>query len=661
MGRSSEMDLGGQTVDRLDLLRLMLEIREGDVREGKLFRQGQGWIHIPGAGHEALASLALHLRPDDLIFGYYRDRAIYRARGVSSVEMAREHLATATSRSGGRQMPVHGGYRDLGIFPPVTPTGAQCLPAVGAAWALKQQGRGGIVLCTIGDAAARQGEFFEAVCFAVERQLPIVFVVEDNGFGISTRTKKQLPFRLGIFAESLYRFVDGRDPDQVIEAGSTAIETCRGASKPQILWCELDRLASHTNSDDQRIYRSAVELEAISKRDPVVTFAERLVAEGALNEAALAAMKGEAAETVGAAYDMAEAEPGPDPATANTHLYSPGVNAVASLRMPADNADWTMVSALRKVLHQGLEHFPDAMIFGEDVEDPKGGVFGFTQGLSSSFPGRVVNAPLAEATIVGVGVGLAAAGGRPIFELQFVDFLAPGFNQLLNQVATLRWRSNGEWACPAIFYAPYGAYLPAGSTWHSQSNEGMWAHIPGLRIAIPSTPEDIAGLFWTAMNEEDPTLFLIPKHIMRVRHDLPEFGAVRFGSARTVRPGSDVTLVTWGNGVEIASDVATDLDGEVSIEIIDLRTIVPCDWETITGSLARTGRLVVVTEDAVTCSFGQAVVAEICARPERFDLLLSAPALVAREDAHIPYHPVLEAAILPDQAKVAEAVRSVMR
>jgi 2-oxoisovalerate dehydrogenase E1 component len=655
------MDIGGQVIDRLELLRLMLEIREGDLREGKLFRQGQGWIHIPGAGHEPLAGLALLLKPDDLIFGYYRDRALYRGRGVTSLDLAREHLATATSRSGGRMMPVHGSYRQLGIFPPVTPTGAQCLPAVGAAWRLKQTGTGAVALTTIGDASARQGEFYEAVAFAVERRLPVLFIVEDNGFGISTRTATQLPFRLGIFGAELFRHVDGRDVDLLLAAGAEAIGDVRAGGGPRILWCEFDRLASHTNSDDHRVYRPADEIGAMEKRDPVARFAERLIGEGRASEAAVRRMKEEAAIVVGEAYDAAEREAAPDPASANTHLFAPRGKAFHAPPVAADGAEWTMVAAFRKVLRESLARHPAAMIFGEDVEDPKGGVFGFTQGLSTEFPGRVVNAPLAEATIVGVGTGYAAAGGRPIFELQFIDFLAPAFNQLLNQVATLRWRSNGEWSSPAIFYAPYGAYLPAGSTWHSQSNEGIWAHIPGLRIAIPSSPEDIAGLFWTAMNEDDPTLFLIPKHVMRVRHEAPRFAPVPFGRARTVRTGGDVTLVTWGNGVELAEAVAAELAGEASVEVIDLRTIVPCDHEAVAASLARTGRLVVVTEDAVTCSFGQAVVAEVCARPERFNLLLSAPALVAREDAHIPYHPILEAAILPDHAKVAAAVRAVMR
>ena len=645
------------SAERLHCLRLMLEVREGDIIEGKLHRQGRGWIHIPGAGHEAIGTLGLLLVPADLVFGYYRDRALFRARGVSATEIAREHLATARSSTSGRMMPIHGSYRRLGIFPPVTPTGAQCLPATGAAWAQKLKGNRAIVLCTIGDAAVRQGEFYEALCFAVERKLPIVFVVEDNAFGISTRTSSQLPFRLGVFASEIFRFVNARDVDEVLKEGKTAIEACRAGMSPQVLWCEIDRLTSHTNSDDQRVYRSADELEAAMQRDPITTFADRLIAENALTAKALARLKADVAAEIGALYDAAAEEPDPLPDQADDFSQSPSEQHRPPIAVR--NAEWTMVSAFQRVLAEALRQNPNVIVFGEDIEDPKGGVFGFTKGLSRVFPGRVVNAPLAEATIVGVGTGLAASGMRPVFELQFIDFMAPAFNQLLNQTATLRWRSNGDWTCPAIFYAPYGGYLPAGGTWHSQSNEGMWAHIPGLHIAIPSTPSDLVGLFWSALKQDEPTLFLIPKHVMRVRQIVPEFVAVPFGTARVVEVGHDVTLVTWGNGVELALEAAAELHSEISVEIIDLRTIVPCDYGTITSSLARTGRLVVVTEDARTCSFAQSVVAEICST-RHFNLLLAAPVIVARPDSHIPYHPVLESAVLPNRSDIVTAIYAVM-
>jgi 2-oxoisovalerate dehydrogenase E1 component len=268
---------------------------------------------------------------------------------------------------------------------------------------------------------------------------------------------------------------------------------------------------------------------------------------------------------------------------------------------------------------------------------------------------------LAEATIVGAAVGLAATGFRPIFELQFIDFVAPAFNQLLTQVATLRWRSNGDWTCPAIFYAPYGAYLPAGSTWHSQSNEAIWTHLPGLRVAVPSTPEDLTALLWTALHEADPTLLLIPKHIMRVRHQAAIPIARGFGRARVVQTGEDVTVVTWGNCLEVVLEASAARMARCSIEVIDLISLVPCDWAAIEASIAKTGRLVVVSEDTRTGNFGQTIIAEMVGSQTRFNNFLSPPILVARADGHIPFNPVLEYAVLPDVSRVQAAITEVMR
>ncbi|MEO8344437.1 MAG: thiamine pyrophosphate-dependent enzyme [Betaproteobacteria bacterium] len=643
------------------LLRDLFLIRAGDLREERLLRQGRGWIHIPGQGHEALAVLAASLQADDLLFLYYRDRALMQARGVTPLEMAREHLATANSSSGGRQMPVHGSYRRLGIYPPATPTASQCLPAVGAAWGIKQNGNGRVVLCTIGDASTRQGEFFEAVAQALQDRLPIVFVVEDNGYGISTPTRDQLPFRLGIFDSAIYRHVDGRSVDAVAAAGSVAIATARRGDGPTVLWVELDRLTSHTNSDDHRIYRSADEIAAMKVRDPVTRYAASLVESGALDDAQVRALQDEATLEADAAYATAEIEPAPPPGSANTQLFGPfDSNGYLPPFALEDSAN-TMAGALNSTLREALARLPNSIVFGEDVEDPKGGVFGFTKGLSTRFPGRVVNSPLAEATIAGMGVGLAATGFRPILEMQFIDFIAPAFNQLLNQAATLRWRSNGDWTCPAVFYAPYGAYLPAGSTWHSQSNEGFWTHIPGLRVAVPSTPADLVGLLWSALQESDPTLLLIPKHIMRVRHDPVPLQPRGFGRARIVQTGTDITVVTWGNCLEIVQRAAAHHADRWSIEIIDLISLVPCDWAAIDASVAKTGRLVVVTEDARTGSFGQAIITEAVGSQAKFNRFLSPPLLVAREDGHIPFNPVLEYAVLPDAARVHAALAEVMQ
>lgn len=647
-------------LDGVTLLRTMLSVRAGDLREEKLLRQGRGWIHIPGQGHEPLALLATFLEAGDLLFPYYRDRALFQARGVTPLEMARDYLATASSSTGGRMMPVHGSYRRLGIYPPATPTASQLLPATGAAWALARNGDRGVVLATVGDASVRQGEFFEALAFAVEMALPVVFVVEDNGYGISTPTRRQLPMRMGVFAPEYAEKIDAGDVDKLAARGSAAIARARSGRGPSLLWVELDRMTSHTNSDDHRVYRSAEDIAAMRARDPVERYASRLVAEGALAAPTLAALRAEVEREVDDAFALAEAEPAPDPSTAATDLRGPSSREGTALPFALAERENTIAAAFHRTLAEALDRMPDALVFGEDVEDPKGGVFGFTRGLSSRHPGRVRNAPLAEATIVGAGIGLAAAGLRPIVELQFIDFAAPALNQLANQLATLRWRSRGEWTAPLVLYAPHGAYLPAGGAWHSQSNEGWWTHIPGLRVACPSTPGDAAAILWTALHEQDPTLILIPKHLMRLRQPIVH-AARGFASARTVRRGSDVTLVAWGNGVEIAQAAAEALADRVSVEIVDPVSLVPFDAEAVAASVARTGRLVVIDEDARTGCFGQTIVAELVGREERFAHFLSAPRLVARSDGHVPFHPDLEYAVLPDVARVTAAIEEAMR
>ena len=554
-------------------------------------------------------------------------------------------------------MPGHGSYRRLGIFPPATPTGTQCLPAVGAAWGARLQGTNRVVLCTIGDASTRQGEFFEALAFAIQERLPILFVVEDNGYGISTPTARQLPFRLGMLDDALIHKVDGHTYESVLQAGRRAVEAVRRGEGPAVLWMELDRLQSHTNSDDHRIYRPTSEIAAMQERDPIAQLARSLISENHLTPARYDTMRSEARDVVAAAFRTAEAEPSADPAFTCSHIFGAANADGSSLPFPLGNTECTIVGALNSTLREALDRIPQTVIFGEDVEDPKGGVFGFTKGLSTRHPKRVFNSPLAEATIAGTAVGLAATGFRPIFELQFIDFVAPAWNQIVNQLSTLRWRTNSDWTCPAVFYAPYGAYLPAGGSWHSQSNEALFAHVPGLRVAVPTTPSDMAGLLWTALNEEDPTLLLIPKHAMRVRHAPPASNVrIGFGRAKIVREGTDVTVVTWGNGIELACEAADALVDECSTEVIDLVSLVPCDWGTVAASVARSGRLVVVSEDSRLGNFGQAIIAEMVGTPERFDAFLSPPVLVARDDVHIPYNPVLEYAVLPDVERVRSAI-----
>jgi 2-oxoisovalerate dehydrogenase E1 component len=648
------------TLPALELLQLMSLAREGDRREGILLRQNKGWFQVSGTGHEALAALGYAMRPDDYLFPYYRDRAMVMARGVTNYELALAYHAKRDSSSGGRQMPGHFSDRARNIFSVATPTASQCIPAAGAAWAFKMAGSDQVVLTSVGDAASRQGEFYEALAFALQESLPILFVIEDNHYGISTPTQKFFPYRLGALGDECLVHVDAHDPYALFEIASERIALARRGEGPTVLWCEVDRLCSHTSSDDQRVYRPAEEIAEDLERDPVETFARRLIDEGLLTQKEWEAQQKEIAAQVDEDYKRAESAADPDPKKITEHLFGPPAKLMAP---PVQFTEaTTMVAAVNQTLRKALEENEKVIIFGEDIEDPKGGVFGLTKGLSHQFPQRVRNSPLAEATILGTAVGLASVGWRPVFEVQFTDFICPALNQLMSQASSLRWRSCGEWSCPMTIIAPYGAYLPGGSLWHSESNEGIFAHIHGIDVVIPSTSADAAGLLWTAIHGNNPTLFLLPKHIFRKRMPVPDkLVAVPLGKAAIRREGTDVTLVTWGNCTELAEQAAERIqEGDVSVEIIDLRTIVPCDYTSIEQSLKKTGRLVVVHEDARTTGFGQSVITEMTSDPKRWNLFLSPPQLVARGDVHVPFNPSLEYAVLPDLEQVLAAIRLTM-
>ena len=645
-----------------NLLRTMLTVRESDRREAILLRQGQGFFHVSCAGHEALSVLVQHLIPEDYLFPYYRDKAVIYARGIGMTEIARCYFARETGSSAGRNMPSHLSSRALNVFSVTTPTGAQCLPAAGAAWGLKHRQEPGISVCFIGDAATRQGEFYEALCLAVQEQLPVLFIVEDNHFGISTPTQKLNPRTLGMLNEDIVLDIDGRDAEALFRTGKTLIDEIRRGGGPRVLWCDLDRLDSHTSSDDHRVYRPADELDKMTGRDPIRLLSDRLIAAGDMTEAQWNEMRGRVTEEVRGEYERAAAETlASVTAEAESHVYGAAPASYPGLPLPASADSITIVETVKATLRAALQENSAVLLYGEDIEDPKGGVFGLTRGLSTDFPGRVTNSPLAEATIVGAAVGLAATGCFPIFELQFIDFMAPAFNQLVSQVTNLRWRTRSDWACPMILYAPYGAYLPGGGMWHSQSSEGWFAHMPGLRVAVPSTPADAAGLFWAALHDPDPSLILLPKHLLRVRFAAQPAAAVPFGQAAVRRAGQDVSLIAWGNCVEVCLQAADSLAAEeISAEVIDLRTLVPCDWEAIAASLAKTGRLVVVQEDTRTCGFGQAVIAEMTTRAERFYTLSAPPQLVSRADVPMPFSPPLELALLPDVHSVVAAAKATL-
>ena len=644
----------------LEFLRTMAISREGDRRESILVHQGQGWLQVPAAGHEALAALCYCLNAGDTIFPYYRERCVALARGVSTYEIALGFFGRAESHSAGRQMSSH--YSDFGrkIVASATLTALQCLPAAGVAWACQRAQSGAVTVCFIGEASVRQGEFYEALCFALEKQLPLIFVIEDNGYGISTPTRGTTPWDIGALGAELQTRVNGRDAHQVFEAAAAAVQSAREGAGPQVLWMEIDRLWSHTASDDHRVYRSGDEIETMLKRDPIDILKDELIARKELTQAQWESELKDIVRQVDQAYQRAENAALPDPSKVKDHLLSEFVSPPQKAELPTQE-NWTLVAALNATLHRELGADEKIMVFGQDIEDPKGGVFGLTKGLSTQFPHQVFNSPLAEATIAGTAVGLAIAGYKPVFEIQFVDFIGPAFSQIVNQIATLRWRSAGAWKCPLVIFAPCGAYLPAGGPWHSQSNEAWFGHVPGLEIVMPSTPQDAAALLKVAIAGDNPVLFFLPKHLFRHRATMALDEPIGFGQAAIRNYGSDVTVVAWGNCVEVAECAASEMANEdVSVEVIDLRTLVPCDWESIRQSLAKTGRLVVVQEDNESCSFGQAIIARATGTTENWELLAAPPQLVARPDVHVPFHPLLEAAVLPSAASVCDAIRRAM-
>src|SRR6266446_2021542 len=641
--------------EKLRLLTILLESRHGDLREQNLNRQGKGHFHVSGMGHEALAAISIQMQEDDYIVPFYRDRALVLGRGVSSRQLAIDYFAKAKGESHGRQMPSHYSCAEKHIWSVPTPTGSQLLPACGIAWGIKLDGKNAAVVATVGDAATRQGDFYEAICFAKEKKLPILFVVEDNGYGISSPTRKIDPRALDVVQPNDWQELDGANVGEMYEQAAKAFAHTRAGKGPVFFWVMMERLSSHTSSDDQKLYRSAEELKRCEECDPLKKWKEQLIAEEVISEADYAKLDNEIKERTRREFSDAEKEE--DPSADELFLEVTG-------KFPELNDEvlppgkYRIGDTVNKTLRFGLECDKRRIIFGEDIEDPKGGVFRLTQKLSTEFPNQVFNSPLAESTILGVGCGLAAYGKRPVFELQFIDFIYPGFNQLVTNISNLRWRSFGNWTCPAVIYAPYGGYLPGGSLWHSQANESALAHYPGLNVVIPSTPADAAGLLWTAMHAEDPVIFLVAKHLLWAEHEYTKpIRAVPLGKAQNVHDGSDVTLVAWGNAIEKSLEALNKIGNEISVELIDLRSIVPWDAAAIEESVRKTRRLVVVQEDTENCSVGQMIISHVTGTPGLWNELLSPPILVSKPNVVIGYNPIYEYAALPDVERIVTAIR----
>ncbi|MCK6474836.1 MAG: thiamine pyrophosphate-dependent enzyme [Planctomycetes bacterium] len=659
------------------LLELMLHARANDEAEITLKRRGQGHFHMSSSGHEGLAGVALAMDENDWLHPHYRDRAIVLGRGITHEQIFLDYFAKRDSATGGRQMPVHFNSRRQRIVSLSSPVGTNMLQAAGMAMSLRERKVPEAVVASIGDASTREGETFETIAQAASDKLPLLLLVEDNRYGISTSTVGKTFWTtknsIVTAADGTQWFmgvrfveVDGLDPEAVYHASREALQRAKAGEGATILVAEVERMGSHSSSDDQRIYRTEEELEAIKAKDPVKRYSAQLIAEKVVTEKDIAAIEAKAKSEIEAAIAAARAAPDPDPARVRNSAFAPLPEDLPRQEqgLPAHLAKrsggLTMAQCIARVLDQEMVRNPRMYLFGEDIEDPKGDVFSTTKGLSTKYGDRVRNSPLAEATILGSAVGRAVLGDLPVPCIQFVDFMGPALNQLFNEVITFYWRSMGQWNCPMVIMAPYGGYLPGLGPWHSQTNEAIYAHMPGLHVAIPSNPGDAAGLLRFALRCNRPVLYLYPKALLHGAEDtVKEPGVdcvVPFGLARIVRPGRDVTLATWGNCVAICRQAAQRAAQEgIEAEIVDLRTVAPYDLQAVLDSVARTGRLVVVHEDAKTCGLGGDIVTEVVAHA--WERLQAIPARVTKPDEHNPYQFALELSLLPSVEDVLNAVR----
>ncbi|QXD17230.1 dehydrogenase E1 component subunit alpha/beta [Rhodocaloribacter litoris] len=650
----------------------MLTSRLLDEKMLRLLKQGKGFFHIGCAGHEAAqAAIGLLSRPGyDWFSFYYRDLTMYLSLGGTPEEVLLAHLAKADDpNSGGRQMSEHYSNRERHILPISSSVGAQFLPAVGVGLSLlRQPDNDAYVYCSCGDGATSQGDFHEALNWSARAGAPVLFVVQDNKYAISVPVSEQTAggtaYKLARGYEGLKRArVDGTDFFQTYAVARTALEHIRSGGGPVCLVTDVVRLLPHSSSDDHKKYRSTEELEADRKVDPIVRLEVQLREAGLLDADAITRIRKEVGRAIDAAAAWADKQPDPDPATATKHVYFEGSLDLAYEQTEPSGPPVVMVDAINHALHEEMARDERVIVYGEDVAGGKGGVFTATRGLTDRFgKHRCFNSPLAEASIIGTAIGFSAFGYKPVVEIQFGDYIWPGMQMLRNQVATFRYRSNGAWGCPMVIRVPVGGYIHGGLC-HSQNIEAIFGHIPGFKIALPSTAADAKGLLKTAIRLQDPVLFLEHKALYRAAAArTPEPDAdylLPFGKARIVREGTDLTIVTYGMMVHKSVNVARQLEKEgVSVEIIDLRTILPLDSETLLHSVRKTNRVLVVYEDHEFAGFG----AEICAQiADLAFTALDAPVRrVAGAFTPIPFADPLEKAVLPGDEDILSAARDVL-
>jgi 2-oxoisovalerate dehydrogenase E1 component len=697
-------------LDRDTLIRMyrtMFLSRRLDDREIQLKRQNKIYFQISSAGHEAVTTAAaLLLKPGvDWIYPYYRDRALCLALGVTPLETLLQAVgAKDDPASGGRQMPSHWGHPKWNIVSKSSCTGTQFVQAVGAAEstlyyeahpkALVQakkaplghfvnQQHEEIVYVSSGDGATSEGEFWESLNVACAKKLPLFYLIEDNGYAIS------VPIEVQTAGGSISKLVkgfpglhiaecDGTDPVESYAVCKEAIGYCRERRGPALVHAHVTRPYSHSLSDDEKLYKSADERDEEARRDPLTKFALYLVREGLLDQKEIEALEAEVDREVREAGDQALAAEVPSIDSIRVNIYSPEIDPTSSAfdsQPQYHGAPKTLVEMVAATLLDEMGRDDRITVFGEDVADAsredhlkhvkgKGGVFKATAGLQRKYgPDRVFNTPLAEASIVGRAIGMATRGLKPVAEIQFFDYIWPAMMQIRDELCVMRWRSNGAFKSPAVIRVAIGGYLTGGAVYHSQSGESIFTHCPGLRVVMPSTALDVAGLLRTAIRSDDPVMFLEHKHLYRQPYNRSEYPGpdytVPFGKARLVKEGTDVSIITFGALVHRAEVAAAQLGREgISAEIIDLRSLSPYDWEAISSTVGKTHRVIVAYEDMLSWGYGAEIAARIA--DELFDELDAPVKRVAAMDTFCAYQPKLEDVILPQTHHITTAVKHLL-
>jgi len=644
----------------IDAYKYMLTTRLFDDRVEIMIKQGKATFLISGSGHEAVqVAAAMALTPGkDWSFTYYRDTAFGIAAGISVEDFFRHTLAKATDPfTGGRQMCLHLGSKKLRIPTSSSPTGSQYLQAVGAALSARYRKTDEVAYVTGGEGSTSQGEFYEAINWATREKLPVIFLIQNNKYAISVPVENQAAggstYKTVSGFEGLNRFkVDGTDFLMSYGTIKNAISLARKGTGPSLIYADVVRLRSHSNSDSQEKYRSEKSLEEDKENDPLKKMETFLSEHRILKEEDFVNIKDELFEKVLQASEKVLEEPSPDPSTVNLYMYCPEEEQTKIEYNQNENPGKpiTMVDSINHALDEEMENNSNMLIYGEDIEDSKGGVFGVTKGLSTKFGHkRVFNSPLAEASIMGTAVGMAVTGLKPVVEIQFVDYIFPAMMQIKDEVTMYRYRSNNQFTANIVIRAACGGYI-GGGHYHSITLEGLFAKFPGILIAYPSNSRDAKGLLKTACRLNDPVLFLEHKYLYRQSYaKLPEPSKdfyLPFGKAEIKTSGEDITIISYGAMVEKSLRVAKKMqEKNVSVEVIDLRTIVPLDIETIINSVKKTGKVLVVYEDSKFMGFGAEIIAQI--NELAFEYLDAPIRRVAALNVHIPFSPELEKAALP--------------